>query len=269
MRDFRDAKAMAQTLRDALKAKSVSLTHGESLELVARTLGFHNWNVLSAKIQSEHQGPVAKSDMAMPDTAASPVFGSMPVVAMRDIVLFPKKMVVPVFVGRDRSQRAVERAMASDKRIVAVTQRKATDDDPNPDALYDVGVTASVIDLESLVDGTMRLVLKSLDRATIARWGGPDPFLTAEIVPLQELRAQESEAFALTRAALDKLKTIPSVRFPFYRFERIETEPSVVADAIASFLTLRIDQKQDLLETNDVVARLMKVHSLIEVDQAA
>jgi hypothetical protein len=83
---------MTQTLRDALTGKSVSLTHGESLELVARILGFHDWNVLSAKIQSQHQLPVAKSTMAVPDTAVSPIL------PMRDIVLFPK-MVAPIFVG--------------------------------------------------------------------------------------------------------------------------------------------------------------------------
>lgn len=71
MRDFRDAKAMAQTLRDALKAKSVSVTHSESLELVARTLGFHDWNVLAARIQSEHQLPVSEPGTSIPRAIVS------------------------------------------------------------------------------------------------------------------------------------------------------------------------------------------------------
>src|SRR5215470_1622455 len=103
MRDFRDAKAMAQRLRDALTAKSVSLTHSESLELVARVLGFHDWNVLSARLQSEQQLPAA-----LPSILAG---AGLPTLPLRDYVLFPK-MVAPLFMGRETSKRAVERAMA-------------------------------------------------------------------------------------------------------------------------------------------------------------
>ena len=87
MRDFRDAKAMAQTLRDALKIKSISVSHSESLELVARTLGFHDWNVLSATIQSRQ--PIAaqsvKSTLRSPGTS-----NVIPVAPMRDVVFFPQ-----------------------------------------------------------------------------------------------------------------------------------------------------------------------------------
>jgi ATP-dependent Lon protease len=273
MRDFRDAKAMARTLRDALSAKSVSLTHSESLELIARVLGFHDWNVLGAKIDSEHQVPIAqssaKSRMVGPETAGSSVLGSVPVLPMRDLVLFPKKMIVPIFVGRDTTKRAVETAMAKDKRIIAVAQRRSGDDAPTPDALYGVGVTATVIDVEAINEGAIRLVVKSLERAAIARWERIDPFLSADIDPIQETRGQEEEAFALARAALEKVKMVPNVKFPFARFERIDSDPSVVADAIASFLSLNIEQKQDILETNDVIARLGKIHSLLKVDQQA
>jgi ATP-dependent Lon protease len=269
MRDFRDAKAMARTLRDALNAKSVSLTHSESLELIARVLGFHDWNVLSATIDSEHQVPIAKSRRVGPETAGASVHGSVPVLPMRDLVLFPKKMIVPIWVGRDTTKRAVETAMAKDKRIIAVAQRLSGDDVPTPDALYGVGVTATVIDVENLNGGAIRLVVKSLERAAIARWESLDPYMAAGIDPIQETRGQEEEAFALARAALEKVKMVPNVKFPFARFERIDSDPSVVADAIASFLSLHIEQKQDLLETNDVIARLEKIHSLLKVDQQA
>ena len=104
MRDFRDAKAMAQTLREALKTKSVSLTHAESLELVAKTLGFHDWNVPSARIQSEHQRPVTEA--AQPPIAATMVGKNLrrgerlPTMPLRDLVLFPK-MTLPLFAGRE------------------------------------------------------------------------------------------------------------------------------------------------------------------------
>ena len=155
MRDFRDAKAMAQTLREGLKPKSVSLTHSESLELVARMLGFHDWNELSAKIQaeiqsriqSESQPPIARPATIIPPSAQPlAARADLPVVPMRDIVVLPQ-MIVPLFVGRDATVRALERAMAEDRRILAVTQRRAGDDLPTPSALYGVGT----IDRKSVV----------------------------------------------------------------------------------------------------------------------
>ena len=136
MRDFRDAKAMAQTLREALKAKSVSLTHSESLELVARTLGLPDWNFLAARIQASQSAP------AVPATGrrlACQPQAVVPILAIRDLVLFPK-MVAPIFVGREKTRRAIERALATDRRILVVTQRRSADDDPALDALYAVGV---------------------------------------------------------------------------------------------------------------------------------
>ena len=163
MRDFRDAKAMAQTLREALKAKSVPLTHSESLELVAKVLGFHDWNVLSARIQSEQQPPVTEAATVPPISTDA----RLPTVPLRDIVLFPK-MIAPLLMGREASKRAVEHAMAGDQRILAVTQRRAADDNPAPQGLYPVGVTASVIDRTTLHDGAIRLVVKSLKRAGLS-----------------------------------------------------------------------------------------------------
>ena len=99
MRDFRDAKAMAQTLRDALKTKSVSLTQSESLELVAKTLGFRDWNVLSATIQSEVQPP-ANPGSTIPATVRRAAENQLPTLPVRDIVVFPH-LNVPLFAGRE------------------------------------------------------------------------------------------------------------------------------------------------------------------------
>jgi ATP-dependent Lon protease len=108
MRDFRDAKAMAQSLREALKTKSVTLSHSESLELVARTLGFHDWNVLSAAIRASQ--PEAK-----PKNGSS----TLPVTPMRDVVFFPQ-VLTSIFVGRDKTKRAVESAMTTERRLFVV-----------------------------------------------------------------------------------------------------------------------------------------------------
>ncbi len=146
MRDFRDAKAMAQTLREALKTKSVSLTHSESLELVATILGFHDWNVLSATIQSEVQ-PAANPGSTIPATVRLAAEGQLPTMALRDIVVFPH-MNVPIIAGRAKTIHAVERAMAGDRRILVVTQRRPGDDNPTAADLYGVGLTASVTNLD-------------------------------------------------------------------------------------------------------------------------
>src|SRR5258707_15606889 len=115
MRDFRDAKAMAHTLREALKTKSVSLTHSESLELVAKILGFHDWNVLSATIRSEAQ-PAANPGSTIPATVRLAAGHQLPTLPLRDIVAFPH-LNAPLFAGRAKAISAVERAMAEDRSI--------------------------------------------------------------------------------------------------------------------------------------------------------
>jgi uncharacterized protein len=112
MRDFRDAKAMAQTLRDELKAKGVSLTHSDNLELVARVLGFHDWNTLAAKIQSENQANEPGTTTPATAKPTIPAGVGLPTVPLRDIVLFPN-MRVPLFVGRDASKRALGDAIGT------------------------------------------------------------------------------------------------------------------------------------------------------------
>jgi hypothetical protein len=218
MRDFRDAKAMAQTLREALKTKSVSLTHSESLELVATILGFRDWNVLSAAIQSEVQ-PVAKSGSTIPAAVRLAADNQLPIVPLRDIVVFPH-LNVPLFAGRAKTIHALERAMATDRRILVVTQRRPGDDNPTAADLYGVGLTASIIDLAKLNDGTIKLLVKTLTRAAIVRLV-EDPFLTAEVAPFDESRGQDEEAIALSRAVLEAVfaaRNVGQISFVYDQF---------------------------------------------------
>jgi uncharacterized protein len=277
MRDFRDAKAMAQTLRDELKAKGVCLTHSDNLELVAKVLGFHDWNTLAAKIQSESPSLITQPATTIPATAkpTPPTGAGLPTVPLRDIVLFPNT-VIPLFAGREATIRALNNAMAGDKRILAVTQRRAADDAPTPDALYDVGVIASVIELASLDDGTMKLLVRGLRRVVIIQFAEGE-FLTAETTPIQESRGEEEEAFNLSRVVMEKLQAHHNIDFlssPYAYLSRIRSgklesirEPSVLADAIAPLLSAGIDKKQELLETSDVVTRLEKILALMNTDR--
>jgi ATP-dependent Lon protease len=268
MRDFRDAKAMAQTLRETLKTKSVSLTHSESLELVATILGFGDWNVLSATIQSEVQPP-ANPGSTIPATVRLAAQNQLPTLPVRDIVVFPH-LNVPLFAGRAKTISAVERAMAEDRRILVVTQRRPGDDNPTAADIYGVGLTASVTDLIRLNDGTIKLMVKTLTRATIVRLV-EDPFLTAEIAPFDESRGQDEEAIALSRAVLEALfdaRNVGQISSVCDRFQE-NKEPGTLADAVAAILGCDIRQKQDLLETGDVVSRLQKILTLMKTDQQA
>jgi uncharacterized protein len=273
MRDFRDAKVMAQTLREGLKQKSVFLTNSESLELVAKILGFHDWNVLSARIQSgiqsEQQQAICTgfrmpAEPAIPAGLPIPEGTDLPVVFVRDIVLFPI-MVVPLFVGREKTKRAVECAMSGDKRILAVTQKHAGDDNPGADDLFGVGVGASILDVMPLPDGTMKLVVRSLKRVRIAQFV-EGQMLAAKIAPFPETRRQGADETTLLRTVLERFQAYLNVNFssePYSRLPHIR-EPGVLADQIAPLMPVDIAKRQDLLETGDAIARIEKILTLMK-----
>jgi uncharacterized protein len=270
MRDFRDAKVMAQTLREALNAKSVSLPHSESQELIAKILGFRDWNVLAAKIQAS-QPTATESGTSVPATILPSISAGagIPIFPMRDLVLFPQ-MITPIFVGRDKTRRAVECAMAGDRRVLVVAQRRGADNDPNTlEALYPVGVTASVINCQTQVDGVLKVSVSGLQRTAIVRLIN-DEFLAAEVAPIEEGRGQSEKAATLSRAVLDAYQIYANVDFsslppgPKARFGLPSIgDPSLLADTVAPLLSIGIEKKQQLLETSDVVTRLETILDLM------
>lgn len=273
MRDFRDAKAMAQTLSEALAAKSVSLSHSENLELIAKILGLRDWNVLAARIQANRQ-PNAPEGPSVVAPAGS-TRTNVPIFPMRDLVLFPQT-ITPIFVARDKTRRAVERAMAGDRRVLVVAQRHGADNDPSTlQSFYPVGVTASVINSQTQMDGVLKVTVSGLQRMAITRLVDGE-FLAAEITVIEEQRGQSPEAASLSRMLLDAYRTYANVdhsSLPARQRVRFglpsADNPGLLADTVAQMLPTGIDEKQQLLETSDVVTRLEKVLELLNTARPA
>jgi ATP-dependent Lon protease len=192
---------------------------------------------------------------------------TLPVLPLRDIVVFPH-MVVPLFVGRDKSVRAVEEAMADDRRMLVVTQRDPGTDDPTPDDVFQTGVIANVLQLVKLPDGTVKVLVEGAERARLTRFDETEDFFAATAEPLAEDEVATSEARGLMRASIEQFeayvkltkKISPETVGGLMEIE----EPGRLADSIASHLSVKIAEKQDLLETDDVVKRLEKVYGLLE-----
>ncbi|WP_245283172.1 LON peptidase substrate-binding domain-containing protein [Bradyrhizobium sp. WSM2793] len=151
MRDFRDAKAMAQTLRESLTTKAVPLSHSESLELVSRMLGVADWNTLSAMLQA------GRRDAAAPIVKLKSSTAIYPAVPLRDFVPFPNAT-FPLFVGRENTALALNHAFESAREIVCAIQRDATVDEPRFADVYEVGLLAQLVELERLSDGSIRVL---------------------------------------------------------------------------------------------------------------
>jgi ATP-dependent Lon protease len=192
----------------------------------------------------------------------------LPILPLRDIVVFPHQP-VPLFVGREKSVRALEEAMrAEGKQILLATQKDKDDDDPSPGAIYDVGVVATILQLLKLPDGTVKVLVEGRTRAGIVQFTGRDDYYEAEITMVQEDGAGSPEAEALSRAVVEQFenyvklnKKVPPEALA--AIPQIES-PSELADRIAGHLSVKIAEKQQLLEVFNVVKRLEKVYALME-----
>jgi len=197
--------------------------------------------------------------------AKSPLI--FPVLPLRDIVVFPH-MIVPLFVGREKSVRALEDVMKDDKQILLVAQKNPGDDNPDTDGIFTVGTVASVLQLLKLPDGTVKVLVEGGSRARVIDYVPNENFFQAraELVPEDEGDPRETEALARTVAAqfegyvkLNK-KVPPEVLVSVNQIE----EPSKLADTIAAHLAVKIPEKQELLETISVPKRLEAVFKLME-----
>jgi ATP-dependent Lon protease len=190
-----------------------------------------------------------------------------PVLPLRDIVVFPG-MIVPLFVGREKSVKALEEVMRDDKHILVVTQKNAQDDDPAPDQIYPTGTIATVLQLLKLPDGTVKVLVEGLNRATIDRYLQTDEYFEAEASALPEPEEDATEIEALARSAQSEFENYVKLNKKISAevvaaVGQIESS-SKLADTIASHLVIKIPEKEDLLETVSVIERLQKVIGLME-----
>ncbi|MAU42065.1 MAG: endopeptidase La [Kordiimonas sp.] len=190
-----------------------------------------------------------------------------PVLPLRDIVVFPH-MIVPLFVGRDKSVKALEDVMENDKKILLVAQKDANMDDPTVDDIYRVGTLAKVLQLLKLPDGTVKVLVEGLERAKISAFTDREDFFEAEALLQPEVDSSNQELTALERSVTSQFeqyvklnkKIPPEVLASVNQIE----DGSKLADTVASHLSIKISEKQDLLETEDLSQRLEKIFSFME-----
>jgi ATP-dependent Lon protease len=190
-----------------------------------------------------------------------------PVLPLRDIVVFPH-MIVPLFVGREKSIKALEEVMRSDTFILLATQKNASDDDPATGAIYEIGTLASVLQLLKLPDGTVKVLVEGAARAKVERYTDRAEYYEASALVLADSTGEQVEAEALARSVINEFenyvklnkKVSPEVVGVVQQIE----DYAKLADTVASHLAVKIPDKQLILETPSVTERLEKVLGLME-----
>jgi ATP-dependent Lon protease len=191
----------------------------------------------------------------------------LPVLPLRDIVVFPH-MAAPLFVGREKSVRALEEVMRTDKQILLAAQIDAAEDNPRPDRIYRIGTVATVVQLLKLPDGTVRVLVEGGRRAKIERFVENEDYFVAEVQEAPDEAADSQEARAMMRAVVEQFEQFAKLSRKT-SVEVVQTiaqiaDPSRLADTIASHLSIKIADKQALLESIGVPQRLEKILALIE-----
>jgi ATP-dependent Lon protease len=191
----------------------------------------------------------------------------VPVLPLRDVVVYPF-MVIPLFVGRDRSIKALEVAMAADKQILLSTQKSASEDQPTEDDLYQVGTVATVLQLLKLPDGTVKVLIEGVRRGKIARFLSNEAYFLADVDLIDDTNTTARDIEILVRSLKSQFEQYVKLN------RKIPTEilasvlaiedGSRLADTIAAHLTLKIEEKQKLLEIIDLVKRLEKLVGIME-----
>lgn len=193
----------------------------------------------------------------------------LPLLPLRDVVVYPH-MVIPLFVGREKSIEALEAAMTGDKQILLVAQRNPADDDPGEDALYRVGTVATVLQLLKLPDGTVKVLVEGEQRAAIERFIEADGHYRVEVSLVDEPEVSEREAEVFVRSLLGQFEQYVQLgkKVPSEVLSSLNSidEPGRLVDTMAAHMALKIEQKQEILEITDLTARVEHVLALLDTE---
>jgi ATP-dependent Lon protease len=205
------------------------------------------------------------SDVTKTDTPMD----SLAVLPLRDIVVFPH-MIVPLFVGREKSVRALESVMKEDKQILLVAQKNAAQDDPSAEDIYNVGTVSTILQLLKLPDGTVKVLVEGIRRARITGFKETEDYFEVSAEPVEERGDDTKEVEALSRTVVAQFeqyiklnkKIAPEVLVSVNQIE----SPSKLADTVASHLGLKIAERQELLEMDSTAERLERVFNHMEAE---
>ena len=191
----------------------------------------------------------------------------LPLLPLRDIVVFPS-MVIPLFVGRDKSISALNEVMKKDKKIILITQKNSEIDDPKKNDIFMYGCEGNILQLLKLPDGTVKILVEGVKRVKILDFKDNDKFITCEFTPIKDIFFKDEDLYPLAATAIRRLEKLTSINKKVSN-ETINTikqlkEPSQIADNIASHVTATITEKQEIFETIDVKKRLNAIIKIME-----
>ncbi len=191
----------------------------------------------------------------------------VPVLPLRDVVVFPF-MVIPLFVGRPKSIRALEDAMAGEKQVLLVAQKNAADDDPQPDKIYRIGTLATILQLLKLPDGTVKVLVEGTERAKIQSFIPVDDFLRAQVQIIRSGTSNDRELEALMRSVSAQFESYVKLnkKIPPEILATLASidDPNRLADTVAAHLGLKLEEKQEILEKADTRSRLEHLLGMME-----
>lgn len=193
----------------------------------------------------------------------------LPLLPLRDVVVYPH-MVIPLFVGREKSIEALEAAMTGEKQILLLAQKNPADDDPGEDALYRVGTVATVLQLLKLPDGTVKVLVEGEQRGAVERFSEVDGHVRAEVSLIDETDAAERESEVFVRTLLSQFEQYVQLgkKVPAEVLSSLNSidEPGRLVDTMAAHMALKIEQKQEILEIVDLSARVEHVLALLDAE---
>ncbi|UVL02278.1 endopeptidase La [Pseudomonas sp. B21-047] len=193
----------------------------------------------------------------------------LPLLPLRDVVVYPH-MVIPLFVGREKSIEALEAAMTGEKQILLLAQKNPADDDPGEDALYRVGTVATVLQLLKLPDGTVKVLVEGEQRGAVERFTEVEGHIRAEVSLIDEVDAAERESEVFVRTLLSQFEQYVQLgkKVPAEVLSSLNSieEPGRLVDTMAAHMALKIEQKQEILEIVDLTARVEHVLALLDAE---